>query len=84
MVEIYIFGIDFNHVFPFRSVKTEAVDGGADSTLLVARLNSSDSGRYTCSVGTDLFAVVNVHVLNGWYFSAENFYVFICGKKRMR
>lgn len=49
------------------SVKTEAVDGGADSTLLVARLNSSDSGRYTCSVGTDLFAVVNVHVLNGLY-----------------
>uniref|UniRef100_A0A336LKU9 CSON010974 protein n=1 Tax=Culicoides sonorensis TaxID=179676 RepID=A0A336LKU9_CULSO len=39
-------------------------DEGANSTLFVARVNKSDSGNYTCSIGPTLYFTTNVHVLN--------------------
>ena len=38
---------------------------GANSTLFVAKVNKTDSGNYTCSIGEAQFYTVLVHVLNG-------------------
>ncbi|CAO1405030.1 unnamed protein product [Diamesa serratosioi] len=46
------------------SVKTDLTEEGANSTLYVAKINKSDSGNYTCSVGPNAFTTT-VHVLNG-------------------
>ncbi|XP_059610823.1 uncharacterized protein LOC132257795 isoform X2 [Phlebotomus argentipes] len=46
------------------SVRTDLMDEGANSTLSVARLNKSDSGNYTCSIGPTQFFTTSVHVLN--------------------
>ncbi|KAM3961644.1 hemicentin-1-like [Aphomia sociella] len=46
------------------SVKTEQVTGGADSLLRLARVNTSDSGNYTCVVRGARSHTVSVHVLN--------------------
>lgn len=43
------------------------MDEGANSTLSVARVNKSDSGNYTCSIGPTQYFTTNVHVLNGEY-----------------
>ncbi|XP_037040992.1 uncharacterized protein LOC119077788 isoform X2 [Bradysia coprophila] len=47
------------------SVKTEIMEKGANSTLLIAKINKSDSGNYSCSIpnSTHDFTVL-VHVLN--------------------
>uniref|UniRef100_A0A1B0CDD2 Putative dual specificity protein kinase spla n=1 Tax=Lutzomyia longipalpis TaxID=7200 RepID=A0A1B0CDD2_LUTLO len=47
------------------SVRTDLMDEGANSTLSVAKLNKSDSGNYTCSIGPTQFFTTSVHVLNG-------------------
>lgn len=52
-----------------HSVKTNLSDEGANSTLFVARVNKSDSGNYTCTIGPTLSFTTNVHVLNGKWFS---------------
>lgn len=52
-------------VILFCSVRTDLMDEGANSTLSVARLNKSDSGNYTCSIGPTQFFTTSVHVLNG-------------------
>lgn len=56
-----------------RSVRTDFNEEGANSTLSVARINKSDSGNYTCSVGQILSFTTSVHVLNGrnmlWIFT---------------
>lgn len=52
-----------------HSVKTNLSDEGANSTLFVARVNKSDSGNYTCTIGPTLYFTTNVHVLNGKLFS---------------
>lgn len=71
--------------YPFIcSVKTDLMEIGANSTLLVAKVNKTDSGNYTCSIGESQPYTVLVHVLNGkmnrpsslWAFLFE-FYVFI-------
>ncbi|XP_055716618.1 uncharacterized protein LOC129810280 isoform X2 [Phlebotomus papatasi] len=49
------------------SVKTDLMNGGANSTLFVARVNKSDSGNYTCSISSAQFYTVTVHVLNESY-----------------
>ncbi|XP_055687307.1 uncharacterized protein LOC129792354 isoform X2 [Lutzomyia longipalpis] len=49
------------------SVKTDLMEGGANSTLFVARVNKSDSGNYTCSISSAQFYTVTVHVLNESY-----------------
>ncbi|XP_059610423.1 uncharacterized protein LOC132257503 isoform X2 [Phlebotomus argentipes] len=49
------------------SVKTDLMEGGANSTLFVARVNKSDSGNYTCSISPAQFYTVTVHVLNESY-----------------
>ncbi|XP_055695736.1 uncharacterized protein LOC129797328 isoform X2 [Lutzomyia longipalpis] len=46
------------------SVRTDLMDEGANSTLSVAKLNKSDSGNYTCSIGPTQFFTTSVHVLN--------------------
>jgi len=51
-------------------VRTDFTEEGANSTLSVARINKSDSGNYTCSVGPTqvgpaLSFTTTVHVLNG-------------------
>lgn len=47
------------------SVRTDLMDNGANSILSVAKVNKSDSGNYTCSIGHNTFFTTNVHVLNG-------------------
>lgn len=47
------------------SVKTDLMEIGANSTLLVAKVNKTDSGNYTCSIGESQQYTVLVHVLNG-------------------
>lgn len=42
------------------------MENGANSTLFVAKINKSDSGNYTCSIGSSQFTTT-VHVLNGMY-----------------
>lgn len=51
--------------FSTSSVKTDLKDFGANSTLFVAKVNKSDSGNYTCSIGPNQYYTVTVHVLNG-------------------
>ncbi|CRK97488.1 CLUMA_CG010877, isoform A [Clunio marinus] len=46
------------------SVKTDLMEIGANSTLLVAKVNKTDSGNYTCSIGESQQYTVLVHVLN--------------------
>lgn len=49
----------------FRSVKTEILEKGANSSLLIAKINKLDSGNYTCSINASHSYTVSVHVLNG-------------------
>uniref|UniRef100_A0A1B0D216 Uncharacterized protein n=1 Tax=Phlebotomus papatasi TaxID=29031 RepID=A0A1B0D216_PHLPP len=56
------------------SVKTDLMNGGANSTLFVARVNKSDSGNYTCSISSAQFYTVTVHVLNGIDFVSGESY----------
>lgn len=58
-----------------NSVKTEILDKGANSSLLIAKINKSDSGNYTCSINSSHEYTVAVHVLNGKHF---RYYLFIC------
>lgn len=51
--------------FSHYSVKTDLMEIGANSTLSVARVNKTDSGNYTCSIGPHQYYTVLVHVLNG-------------------
>lgn len=53
--------------FPFLdfSVRTDLMEIGANSTLLVAKVNTTDAGNYTCSIGESQQYTVLVHVLNG-------------------
>jgi hypothetical protein len=48
-------------------VRTDFTEEGANSTLSVAKINKSDSGNYTCSVGPKIHLsfTTTVHVLNG-------------------
>lgn len=55
----------------FCSVKTDLMSIGANSTLLVAKVNSSDSGNYTCSIGESQQYTVLIHVLNGKLLMTE-------------
>lgn len=60
--------IYFSKCFPSlvqSSVKTDLMEIGANSTLLVAKINKTDSGNYTCSIGESQQYTVLVHVLNG-------------------
>jgi hypothetical protein len=50
------------------SVKTDLMEIGANSTLLVAKVNTTDAGNYTCSIGESQQYTVLVHVLNGGFF----------------
>ncbi|CRK97509.1 CLUMA_CG010898, isoform A, partial [Clunio marinus] len=47
------------------SVRTDLTEEGANSTLSVAKINKSDSGNYTCSIGPTHSFTTTVHVLNG-------------------
>ena len=47
------------------SVRTDLMEIGANSTLLVAKVNTTDAGNYTCSIGESQQYTVLVHVLNG-------------------
>jgi hypothetical protein len=47
------------------SVKTDLMEDGANSSLLVARVNKMDSGNYTCSISPTEYATITLHVLNG-------------------
>lgn len=47
------------------SVRTDLKHYGANSSLFVAKVNQSDSGNYTCSIGSSQGYTVMVHVLNG-------------------
>lgn len=38
---------------------------GANSTILVAKVNKTDSGNYSCSIGESQQYTILVHVLNG-------------------
>lgn len=57
---------------------------GANSTLFVAKVNKTDSGNYTCSIGEAQFYTVLVHVLNGkftflMFYKTITFYcMFVC------
>lgn len=46
-------------------MKTDLMEIGANSTLLVAKVNKTDSGNYSCSIGESQPYAVLVHVLNG-------------------
>jgi hypothetical protein len=46
-------------------VRTDLTEEGANSTLSVAKINKSDSGNYTCSIGPTHSFTTTVHVLNG-------------------
>ncbi|XP_070499901.1 uncharacterized protein [Chironomus tepperi] len=46
------------------SVRTDLMEIGANSTLLVAKVNTTDAGNYTCSIGESQQYTVLVHVLN--------------------
>lgn len=48
-------------------MRTDFTEEGANSTLSVAKINKSDSGNYTCSVGPKIHLsfTTTVHVLNG-------------------
>ena len=59
-----------------RSVKTDLMGNGANSTILVARVNKSDSGNYSCSVSPDQFYTVTVHVLNGKWHCEISFRIY--------
>ena len=50
---------------------------GANSTLFVGKVNKTDSGNYTCSIGEAQFYTVLVHVLNGkfTFLMLQNYYV---------
>jgi len=58
------FQLIWNHLC-LGSVKTDLMEIGANSTLLVAKVNKTDSGNYTCSIGEAQQYTVLVHVLNG-------------------
>lgn len=49
------------------SVKTEILEKGANSSLLIAKINKSDSGNYSCFINATHEYTVSVHVLNGKY-----------------
>lgn len=57
---------------------------GANSTLFVAKVNKTDSGNYTCSIGEAQFYTVLVHVLNGkftflmFYKTISYYCMFVC------
>lgn len=55
---------DFSFCWSF-SVKTEILDKGANSSLLIAKINKSDSGNYSCFINATHEYTVSVHVLNG-------------------
>lgn len=59
-----------------RSVKTDLMGDGANSTILVARVNKSDSGNYSCSISPDQFYTVFVHVLNGKWHCENSFHIY--------
>lgn len=46
-------------------MRTDLTEEGANSTLSVAKINKSDSGNYTCSIGPTHSFTTTVHVLNG-------------------
>lgn len=48
-----------------NSVKTEILEKGANSSLLIVKINKSDSGNYSCFINATHEYVVTVHVLNG-------------------
>lgn len=52
-------------VFLLNSVKSDLMEIGANSTLLVAKVNKTDSGNYTCSIGGFQQYTTLIHVLNG-------------------
>lgn len=73
----------FSLIFIFYSVKTDLMEIGANSTLFVAKVNKTDSGNYTCSIGEAQFYTVLVHVLNGkftffMFLHLLYFMLFIC------
>ncbi|KAL4091062.1 hypothetical protein QTP88_025803 [Uroleucon formosanum] len=47
------------------SVKTDILTNGAKSRLFIANAQTSDSGKYTCSLTDIASTSVTVHVLNG-------------------
>lgn len=65
--------------FLWCSLRSESVENGANSTLLIAKINKSDSGNYTCSINSSHSFTVLVHVLNGkywcWYYIL---YMYLC------
>ena len=61
----------------FNSVKTDLMEIGANSTLLVAKVNKTDSGNYTCSIGEAQQYTVLVHVLNGKIIRLIELLIFV-------
>lgn len=55
----------FTILFVMHSVKTEILDKGANSSLLIAKINKLDSGNYSCFINATHEYTVSVHVLNG-------------------
>lgn len=49
---------------------------GANSTLLVARVNKTDTGNYSCSISPDQFYTVTVHVLNGKSYCKMSLHIY--------
>lgn len=49
----------------FYSVRTDLMENGANSTLSIAKVRKTDSGKYSCSVGPNDSHTINVQVLNG-------------------
>lgn len=68
-INLELYCANSDNFFPFIplwcSVKTDLMEIGANSTLLVAKVNKTDSGNYTCSIGESQQYTVLVHVLNG-------------------
>lgn len=64
-----------------KSVKTDLMENGANSILSIAKVNKSDSGNYTCSIGVNRLFTTNVHVLNGELIKKIDFNFFLTFEK---
>lgn len=75
-ITVCFYGLTFDSFY--CSVRTDLKHYGANSSLFVAKVNQSDSGNYTCSIGPNQGYTVMVHVLNGRFIESENLkYAFV-------
>lgn len=60
-------------------MKTEILDKGANSSLLIAKINKLDSGNYSCFINATHEYTVSVHVLNGKpiWFQMQHLLIFL-------